>query len=167
MVGAALFAAAAIFGVQRVLRGYEMSANDKVPVTIPRPAPENPQAVLPLPPEIPAPADRLDSDPLENKTSRAPARAVSRRRVPAARRQPSLREQERLNGGDRSERQQRQERQDGIDTEPLGPPIIGSKRRLDGDNPYGGPSVAPPASSDPQPRRSIDRANPWEAGDWK
>jgi eukaryotic-like serine/threonine-protein kinase len=153
LAAVAVFAVAAFFGVQRIMRGFEMSAGDNGRPTTAAPSHAPGRSGGPPPPVIPAPMQSPDPAGADRQPSRAATRAVNRRaRGVAARRQGPPR----LAQPDGDSPPPRRFEDNGFS---------GAQRRLDGQNPYGGDS-AHPASRSPS-RRNIDRTNPWQVGSGK
>jgi eukaryotic-like serine/threonine-protein kinase len=153
LLGAAAFVALAVFGIQRIMRGYEMSAADGASGVQLAPAsrPTASAPPLPLPPTT-GTSTGDEGDQPGSGTAGGSRRGITRRnrsQLPMPRRQPPAR-----NEGPREGPPPAAAAADGTS---WGGAI--NRRRLDDENPYGSQSGS--AASRPLPERSIDRSNPW------
>jgi serine/threonine protein kinase len=161
VLGAAALVALAAFGIQRILRSYEMSAADGASGVQLAPASPTASAPTPLPP-TPGPAVADDAASLGAGTgggTRGSLRGATRRSrapLPMPRRQGSAR-----NEGPR-ESPPASSSSSSDDESAWSRPL--NKRRLDDENPYGSQGGS---AARALPERNIDRTNPWntESGD--
>ena len=150
VAGVAVGLALAVFGIDRIRRGIQLSAQDQAaPVASPPTAVLPPPAVPPGPAAEPLPpAEPTDEEIESARPSRAAARAAARRNLAASgRRFPQESDEplrESIPARDRS-------------TPGEGVPVR-NNRGLDDENPYG----RTPSITTAPARRNIDRANPWQ-----
>jgi serine/threonine-protein kinase len=151
--GVAVGLALAVFGIDRIRRGFQMSAQDEAappPAAVAPPAAALPPTAPPsLEAEAPPPAEAVDEETEAPRASRGAGRPAARRNLAASsRRFPPESEEpprESIPVRDRSS--------------PTESVLGRNNRRLDDENPYGRtPSITTAPS-----RRNIDRANPWQA----